>query len=215
MTEILKISEIFLSIQGEGTRAGRPCTFIRLAGCNLQCNWCDTQYAFQGGEEMSIQEILGRIDELGGNLVEVTGGEPLIQPGALGLLTKLCDRGFETLLETNGSIDISALDSRVNRIVDFKCPSSSQDSRNLWSNTTFLTERDEVKFVIGDRADYNFALKAIGKYELTKKCPVLLACVYDMLAPKELSRWILEDKLEVRLNIQLHKIIFPDIDRGI
>ncbi len=215
VSQLLTVSEIFLSIQGEGSRAGRLCGFVRLVGCNLRCNWCDTPYAWQGGRDMPIEEVLTRIAELDVGLVEVTGGEPLAQPAVLELLRRLCQEGYETLLETNGSLDISPVDPRVVRIVDFKCPSSGEDSRNLWTNIEHLTARDEVKFVLADRADYEYACRAVGEHERIRMCPVFFSPVADRLDPKVLARWILADKLNVRLGLQLHTILFPEQSRGV
>ena len=215
MSDVLKVSELFLSIQGEGTRAGRPCAFVRLAGCNLRCRWCDTPYALQDGQEMTLSKVLARVKEFGCRLVEVTGGEPLIQPTALQLLRQLCEAGYETLLETNGSLDISAVDRRVVRIVDFKCPSSGESRRNLWANVNHLTGRDEVKFVLADRADYEFARQAIGAHRLCRICPVIFSPAFGHLEPATLAEWILDDNLDVRLGLQLHRIIYPNADRGV
>ncbi len=212
---MLKVSEIFLSVQGEGSRAGRPCAFVRLAGCNLQCNWCDTQYAWQDGREMSLADVLGEVGKLGCSMVEVTGGEPLDQPEAFELLRELADAGYETLLETNGSIDISPVDPRVVRIVDVKCPSSGAESANCPANVKALTSGDEVKFVLADRADYEFACETLGKHGLSERCVVLFSPVSGILDPAELAKWILSDKLNVRLNLQLHRIIWPDQNRGV
>lgn len=212
---MLKVSEIFLSVQGEGTRTGRPCAFVRLAGCNLRCNWCDTRYAWQDGQEMSLKDVLDEVGKLGCPLVEVTGGEPLDQPAAFELLRELAEAGYETLLETNGSIDISPVDSRVVRIVDIKCPSSGAKSANCWANVQALTSGDEVKFVIADREDYEFAAETLGEYGLTDRCVVLFSPVGGILDPAELAKWILSDRLNVRLNLQLHRIIWPDVDSGV
>jgi len=211
----IKVNEIFLSIQGESTRAGLPCAIIRLTGCNLRCSWCDTRYAWQDGQDMTIDEVLARVDSLGCRRVEVTGGEPLIQPAAAELLRRLCDGGFETLLETNGSRDISQVDGRVVRIVDFKCPSSGQDHANMWENVSRLTARDEAKFVIADRRDYEFARAAVRERELTGRCPVIFSPAGGLLEPAKLAEWILADRLDVRLGVQLHKIIWPGRDRGV
>lgn len=213
--DLLKVSELFLSIQGEGTRAGRPCAFVRLAGCNLRCRWCDTPYALEGGRGMSISKVLARVKELGCGLVEVTGGEPLVQPAALDLLRALCDAGYETLLETNGSLDISKVDPRVVRIVDFKCPSSGEAQRNLWDNARRLTARDEVKFVVADWADYEFAREAAREHSLSEKYSVMFSPIHGQLDASTLADWILQDNLDVRLNLQLHRIIYPDRDRGV
>jgi len=212
---MLKVSEIFLSIQGEGTRAGEPCTFVRLAGCNLRCRWCDTKYAWEDGQEMSVPEVLARVAALRSRTVEVTGGEPLTQPAAIELLKELCDAGYQTLLETNGSLDISQVDPRVVRIVDFKCPSSGAEGHDLWANVGHLTARDEVKFVLADHADYQFARQVLRRHKLSEKCTVIFSPVHGRLAPARLAEWILADNLDVRLGLQLHKIIWPDRDRGV
>ena len=229
----LKINEIFLSIQGEGTRAGRPCVLIRLTGCNLNCAWCDTRYAATEGELMPIGDVLKTVRQFGCKLVELTGGEPLCQPGAAELLTLLCDEGFQTLVETNGSIDISGIDSRVIRIVDFKCPSSGESDSICQTNAERLTPRDEVKFVIADRTDYEFALRFTRANSLTEKCTVIFSPVATELPAAKLAEWILfdsvdntdsadsaksaksADSLDIRLGLQLHKIIWPDKDRGV
>jgi len=215
MPSTLNVSEVFRSIQGEASRAGLPCAFVRLAGCNLRCRWCDTRYAWEGGRDMTLAAVLEQVREFAPRRVEVTGGEPLIQPGAAELLTALCDEGYETLLETNGSQDISVVDPRVVRIVDFKCPSSGEADANLWSNVEQLTPRDEVKFVLADRADYTFSRAAIAQYAVEQRCAVLLSPVADRLAAADLARWILDDNLDVRLSLQLHRIIWPDVERGV
>ncbi len=215
MGETLKVSEIFLSIQGEGTRVGRPCAFVRLAGCNLRCRWCDTPYARSGGEAMNLDDVLARVRSLGCPLVLVTGGEPLHQPDGPTLVRALCDEGHETLVETNGSLDISRLDERAVRIVDFKCPSSGVADANRRENVEHLTGRDEVKFVLADRRDYDFAGRAVCRYDLGGRCEVIFSCVHGRLAPAELAKWILADRLSVRLGVQLHRIIWPGRDRGV
>lgn len=211
----LNISEIFLSLQGEASRAGQPCVMVRLAGCNLRCAWCDSEYAWAGGESMSLEEILAKVAELDCPRVEVTGGEPLTQPASLELLRQLCEAGYETLLETNGSVDVSLVDPRAVRIVDFKCPSSGQDEQNLWANVDCLRHEDEIKFVIAERADYEYAVSAIRRFDLSDKCPVLFSPVFGRIPPSELAGWILKDKLDVRLSLQLHKIIWPESERGV
>jgi 7-carboxy-7-deazaguanine synthase len=213
--ETLEISEIFLSIQGEGTRAGRPCAFIRLAGCNLSCTWCDTSYARQAAYTITVEEAVGQANRLGCPLVEVTGGEPLAQPGGPALLTALADEGFETLLETNGSLDISAVDERVVRIVDFKCPSSGQAEGNLWSNVQHLKAADEVKFVIADWRDFGYATRVVCEHELSDICTVIYQPVTGRLTPATLADWILKDQLNVRLGLQLHKIVWPGVEKGV
>ena len=211
----LIVNEIFLSLQGEASRAGLPCAFVRLSGCNLHCRWCDTQYAWADGREMAVEDVLAEVARLGCRRVEITGGEPLAQPGAAALLHRLCDEGYETLVETNGSLDISVVDRRACRIVDFKCPSSGAVEQNLWANVEHLTARDEVKFVLADRADYDYANAAVGKQGLLDRCPVIFSPVHGLLAPRELAKWILADGLDVRLGLQLHKFIWPDRDRGV
>ena len=216
MSETLIVNEIFKSIQGESTRAGLPCVMVRLAGCNLRCAWCDTVYAQDAaaGRAMSVDDVLARAGELGCPRAEVTGGEPLLQPAAASLLGRLCDAGFETLLETNGSQDIAAVDPRVVRIVDFKCPSSGADAANRWENVEHLTARDEVKFVIADRRDYEYARDAAARYGLRDRCAVIFSPA-NLAAPADLARWILEDGLDVRLGLQVHKMIWPERDRGV
>jgi 7-carboxy-7-deazaguanine synthase len=211
----LTVSEIFRSLQGEGTRAGLPCTFVRLAGCNLRCAWCDTPYARGGGEAMDLEDVLGRVGALGGDRVEVTGGEPLIQPGTPALLARLGELAREVLLETNGSMDIAPVDARVVRIVDFKCPSSGQAARNRWENAEQLTPRDEVKFVIADRADFAFACRRVVRHGLGPRCAVIFSPAAGRLRLDELAAWILDSGLDVRLGVQLHRIIWPDRDRGV
>lgn len=211
----LKVNEIFLSIQGEGTRAGMPCVLIRLTGCNLRCSWCDTEYARNQGRRMSIDQVLTRIEPLACRLVAVTGGEPLLQPATPELLRRLCDAGYATLLETNGSLDISPVDHRVVKIVDFKCPASGQQENNRWANLEQLTQDDEVKFVIADREDYDFARQSVAARNITGLCTVMFAPVHGRLDPASLAQWILADSLDVRLSMQLHRIIWPDRDRQV
>jgi len=211
----LIVNEITLSIQGEGTRAGAPCVLVRLTGCNLDCSWCDTPHARTEGDEMSVDEILAYVGRLGCGLVELTGGEPLYQDQATGLLEAFCDAGFETLLETNGSLDISRVDRRVVRIVDFKCPASGESDRILWANIEQLRPTDEAKFVIADREDYEFARDAVAEHSLGERCTVIFSPAIGHLDPADLAQWILQDNLPVRLGVQLHKIIWPDKDRGV
>ncbi len=215
MSGTLKVNEIFLSIQGEGLRAGLPCAFIRLSGCNLRCRWCDTPYALREGETAELSEILRRVELLGCGRVEVTGGEPLMQPGTIDLLRMLCDVGYETLLETNGSLDISPVDERVVRIVDFKCPSSGQADANRWTNVQHLRAGDEVKFIIADRRDFEFACDAVGDRDLTSICPVTFQPVAGLWEPADLAEWILAGRLDVRLGLQIHKILWPGKYRGV
>ena len=211
----LTVNEIILSIQGESSRAGLPCAFVRLTGCNLSCRWCDTPGARGEGRQMSIAEVLKAVAGLNCPLVEVTGGEPLCQAAAPALLTALCEAGYETLLETNGSWDISGLDGRVIRIVDFKCPSSGESAANRWENVAVLTARDEVKFVIADRRDYLFARRALRAHQLLDVCPVIFSPVAGGAGAAWLAEWVLADRLRVRLGLQLHRMIWPDADGGV
>ena len=215
MTTTLRVNEIYLSLQGEGSRAGLPCVLVRLTGCNLHCRWCDTPRARTEGREMSLDEILDRVAELACRRVEVTGGEPLTQPACHRLLERLCDLACETLIETNGSLDIRTIDPRAIRIVDFKCPSSTEQGRNRWDNVEALTDRDEVKFVLADRGDYDFARDAVARHDLPARCAVIFSPVHGELAPAELARWILADRLDVRLGLQLHRMIWPNQDEGV
>ena len=215
MALTLKVNEIFLSIQGEGTRAGLPCVLVRLAGCNLRCAWCDTQYAWDKGCSLSLDEIMAEVARLHCARVEITGGEPLIQPATPELIRRLCNKGCEVLLETNGSLDISVVDPRAARIVDFKCPSSRETSANRWQNVQGLTCCDEVKFVMADRADFEFARDAISGHRLADKCTVIFSPVAGRLGARELAEWILAEKLDVRLGVQLHKMIWPSRERGV
>lgn len=216
MADLLTVNEVFHSIQGEGTRAGLPCTFVRLTGCNLRCDWCDTRYAWYEGTQMSLEQVLEAVGRAPCKRVEVTGGEPLLQGGAAELLQALCDAGYQTLLETNGSMDISAVDSRVVRIVDFKCPSSLMDAHNRWANVRLLTPTDEVKFVIAERGDFEFARQAIVEREILGRCPIIFSPVINRLPPADLAEWILDDAQlqDVRLGLQLHKMIWPDEESG-
>lgn len=214
-TDSLKITEIFHSLQGEGTRAGLPCTMIRLTGCDLRCRWCDTAYAFHGGRRVSIEDVLARVRAIGCRLVEVTGGEPLLQPSVHGLMTRLLDEGFEVLLETGGHRDIAPVDPRVVRIVDLKAPGSGEVERNHWDNLRHLTDRDEIKIVIADRADYEWARSVLREHALAERVSVLLSPVHDELDPQALAAWILEDGLGVRFQTQLHKLIWGAEAKGV
>lgn len=212
---MLKVNEIFYSIQGESTYAGLPCVFIRLTYCNLRCSYCDTEYAFYEGNDMSIDEILNEIKKFDCNLVEVTGGEPLLQNESFDLMKRLCDEGFKVLLETSGSISIENVDPRVTIIMDLKTPSSKMMKKNLYSNIDYLKPDDEIKFVIGTREDYEWAKEIIQKYDLKNKCTILMGCVFGELSNLELANWILEDKLPVRFQMQLHKYIWEPERRGV
>jgi len=204
----LKVNEIFYSLQGESTRVGRPCVLIRLTGCHLRCTWCDTAYAFHEGAWRSRQEVLETVAAFGCPLVELTGGEPLLQPGALPLLAALCDAGYEVLLETSGAVDIAAVDPRVRRIVDVKCPGSGEAERNLWSNLELLRPTDELKLVLADEADYLWARDLVLERALHRRCPVHFSPVGGALDPALLAEWILRDRLPVRLQLQLHKLLW-------
>ena len=211
----LVINEIFHSIQGESSHMGRPCVFMRLTYCNIRCSYCDTEYAFYEGKEMSIDEIVGAVRKYRCKLVEVTGGEPLFQENVHELLTTLCDEEYEVLIETGGSLDMSKIDSRVKRIVDFKCPSSNMMKKNLWKNVKYLKKGDEVKFVIGDREDYEWSKRMIEKYQIDQRCPILMSVVYGVLQPVTLAEWILKDHLNVRFQLQVHKFIWSPEAKGV
>ncbi len=207
----LKVFEIFFSLQGETSRTGLPTVFVRLVGCPLRCTWCDTEYAFSGGGGMSIAAILASIAQHPTRRVCVTGGEPLAQKSCLTLLRLLCDHGYDVSLETSGALDVAKVDPRVSRIVDLKAPGSGEVAKNRWANIGYLNAHDEVKIVVGDRADYEWARQAIAEHRLTERCPVLLSPVSDRLPPGELADWILADGLAVRLQLQLHKLLWGNM----
>ncbi|MGD8608370.1 MAG: radical SAM protein [Myxococcales bacterium] len=214
--EPIRIHEIYASIQGESTFAGLPCAFVRLSRCNLRCRWCDTPQAFEGGSWMPIAEVAEKALSFGTPLVEVTGGEPLLQPAVLPLLQQLCDAGRTVLLETSGERDISGVDARVHRIMDLKAPGSGESHRNRWENIAHLTRKDEVKLVLADRADYEWAKGVIEQHDLYQRAgAVLLSCVWGELDPEELVRWVLEDQLPVRVQMQLHKVIWGAEAQGV
>ena len=217
MKDFLRVTEIFHSLQGESTWIGVPCTFVRLTGCPLRCVWCDTEYSFHGGEKMSLEAIMERVREIGTPVVEVTGGEPLAHRGAFTLIARLCDEGFTVLVETSGAIDVAPVDPRAHRIMDLKCPGSGESSKNLWSNLDHLNGRDEVKFVIRDRADYEWARGVVRERGLEERVDggslraVLFSPVWGDLEFADLAAWVLEDGLRVRYQLQLHKLIWgPD-----
>lgn len=205
----LRISEIFYSLQGETSRTGLPTVFVRLTGCPLRCGYCDTAYAFHGGESLDLANILAQVAVYQPRYVTVTGGEPLAQKHALILLAALCDAGYDVSLETSGALDISDVDARVSRIVDIKTPGSGEVSKNRWANLACLTGHDEVKFVITDAADYLWAREVLAERRLNERCPVLFSPVHGSGAT-DLAEWILRDRLPVRLQLQLHKILWHD-----
>lgn len=211
----LVVNEIFHSIQGESSHMGRPCTFIRLTYCNLRCSYCDTEYAFEEGAPMSVEDILRRVDSYGCRLIEVTGGEPLMQQGVHELLAALCDRGYEVLLETGGSLDIAPVDPRVKTIMDLKCPSSGMMKKNLPANIMHLKRTDEVKFVVGDRSDFDWAVRTIREHGLENRCGLLMSPVFGVLEPAKLAAWILESRVPVRFQLQMHKYIWEPAMRGV
>jgi 7-carboxy-7-deazaguanine synthase len=206
----LRISEIFFSLQGEGLRVGLPTVFVRLTGCPLRCGYCDTTYAFQGGQWLEIGEILAAVAEHPTRHVTVTGGEPLAQKACLDLMTALCDAGYDVSLETSGALPIDAVDPRVSRIVDVKTPGSGEVSRNLWANLELLTGKDEVKFVLVDEADYHWAADIVARHRIASRCEVLFSVAHGQLQHGDLAEWMLRDGLPVRLQIQLHKLLWGD-----
>lgn len=210
-TVSLRVSEIFFSIQGEASRAGLPTVFVRLTGCPLRCTWCDTEHAFTGGRTRPLAAILEEVASYGARQVCVTGGEPLAQKPCLELLTALCDAGYDVSLETSGALDISGVDARVSRIVDLKAPGSGESAKNLWSNVDLLTPRDEVKFVLKDRADYEWAREIIRARRLDSRCPLLVSAVQGELEPRDLAEWVLADRLPARFQMQLHKLLWGNM----
>ena len=208
--ERLRLTEIFLSVQGEARAVGWPTVFVRLTGCPLRCQYCDTAYAFHGGEWWDIETILAEVAKHGVRHVCVTGGEPLSQKRCLALLEKLCDAGYEVSLETSGAIDVAGVDPRVSRVVDLKTPGSKEMHRNRLENLPLLTAHDQVKFVVCDRADYEWARGMVAEHRLPDRCEVLFSPSFDQVAPRELAEWILADKLPVRFQMQLHKQLWGD-----
>ena len=212
----LVIHEIYASIQGESTFAGLPCTFVRTTGCNLRCSWCDTPQAFYGGTRMTRADVLERALATGTKLVELTGGEPLLQPGVFRLMSELCDAGRTVLVETSGEADVAAVDVRVHKIMDLKAPGSGESARNRWSNLAHIGARDEIKFVLCDRADYEWMRAIIRARELGKRTPNILAStVFGRLAAKQLVAWVLEDALPVRVQLQMHKYVWAPETQGV
>lgn len=206
----LRITEIFLSLQGESRTVGYPTVFVRLTGCPLRCGYCDTSYAFQGGQWMELDTILAEVAGLGVHHITVTGGEPLAQRACTVLLTRLCDAGYAVSLETSGALDVSAVDARVVKVMDIKTPGSGEDVKNHWDNLQYLSAQDQIKFVICDRADYDWAKQKLEQYELISRCEILFSPCFGQLEPVALADWIIEDKLQVRFQLQLHKLLWND-----
>lgn len=210
-SESLRISEIFYSLQGETSRVGLPTVFVRLTGCPLRCSYCDTAYAFTGGTSMTLQAIVEEVRRYSTRYVTVTGGEPLAQKNCLPLLRALCDAGCLVSLETSGALDISAVDGRVMRVVDIKTPASGEQEKNLWSNLAHLNAHDEIKFVLCNEADYAWAKQILQERALTDKCAVLFSPAQGQLSPTDLADWVLRDQLPVRMQLQLHKILWGNV----
>lgn len=211
----MRVTEIFYSIQGESSYVGQPCVFVRLTGCPLRCTWCDTDYAFYGGQEVSLEDIVAKVASYGCRLVEVTGGEPLVHAEAFPLIAKLCDAGHTVLIETSGAVDIGPVDSRAHVILDVKCPGSGMSDRMHWPNLAKLTAKDEAKFVIADRKDYEWAREVMARHDLTACCSVLMSPVFGSLEPRLLAEWVLEDRLPIRFQLQIHKFIWAPDMRGV
>jgi len=211
---VLRVTEIFRSIQGESTHAGRPCTFVRLTGCPMRCTWCDSEYTFTGGVHLSLDDVMRQVRDFGTPLVEVTGGEPLAQREAFDLITRLCDEGYEVLIETGGYVSTEDVDKRARIILDVKCPGSGEAERNHWANLSRLrSDRDEVKFVVTDRADWEYAQKIIKEYELESRAKsVLISPAWDQISLKDLAEWIAASGMNLRMQLQIHKYIWgPDV----
>lgn len=212
---ILKINEIYLSLQGESTYAGLPCVFVRLTGCSLRCSWCDTAYAFYEGQDQGLEAILEKVDSFGVKLVEITGGEPLEQEGVYPLMESLLNKGYKVLLETSGAVDLGRVPKAVVKIMDIKCPGSGEEKRNLFENLKKLVAgQDEIKFVIQDKGDYDYAKDVISKNGLAGKFTLLFSPAHEHLKPADLAEWITKDRLPVRFQVQLHKYIWPEDTKG-
>lgn len=207
----LRVTEIFLSLQGESTHAGLPCAMVRLTGCNLRCAWCDTEYAFAGGRTLSVDEVVRRVDEFGVRRVEITGGEPLLQKDTPRLAHRFAERGYTVLCETSGERNIDLLPPGVRRIMDLKCPASGESHRNDWRNLDRLRAGDEVKFVVANRADFDWAREVVRAHRLQERVPVLVSPVHDQVAPSDVAGWILDSGLDLRLNLQLHKLVWGNV----
>lgn len=212
---MIKINEIFYSIQGESSYAGLPCIFVRLTYCNIRCSYCDTEYAFYEGKDFTVEQIFSEIEKYKCKLVEITGGEPLFQKESLTLMEMLCDKNYKVMLETGGSLSIENVDKRVKIILDFKCPSSKMEKKNYYENVNFLKPIDEVKFVIGDYEDFLWSKNLIEKFELNKKCEILFSPVFGKIEYRQLVEWILNENLNVRFQIQQHKHIWEPNKRGV
>lgn len=210
MEPILRVTEIFYSLQGESTTVGLPTVFIRLTGCPLRCGYCDTSYAFSGGEKRSQSQILAEVQQYATRYITVTGGEPLAQPDCIPLLQRLVDEGYHVSLETSGALDIAEVDKRVIKVMDLKTPSSGECQRNRYDNLAYLTQQDQIKFVIANQADYIWAKQQINQYQLTERCQILFSPVSDQMSATELADQILADQLPVRFQIQLHKYLWND-----
>lgn len=204
---LVRLTEIFYSIQGEGRASGRPCVFVRLSRCNLRCTWCDTTYSFKGGEKLTLDDVMAEVGKYPTRLVEITGGEPLLQPTVHPLMTAFANAGYEVMIETSGSLDISKIDPRVHIIMDLKAPGSSEEKRNLWANLEHLKPSDEVKIVILDQADYEWAKGKVREHKLEERCHVIFSPVHGQMDGNALANWILEDGLNVRLGLQIHKFL--------
>lgn len=216
----MKVNEIFFSIQGESTYAGLPCAFVRLSGCNLRCSYCDTRHAYEEGEEETPEQVTEAVTQFPTGLIEITGGEPLLQPETLGLITALADRSYKVLLETNGTVSLRGIDARATTIMDIKCPGSGMSEHIFWENLGLLRSHDEIKFVLTDRADYDWSVKVMQEYRLHEKHTVHLSPALGVLEPAELASWMLgsrtlNDGPNVRLHLQLHKYIWPRVERGV
>ena len=213
---MLTVNEIFHSIQGESTHAGRPCVFVRLTACDLRCSWCDTPYAFTEGEKMTVDEVVDRVQAFGCDVVEVTGGEPLLQKDVYPLMQRFLDAGKTVMLETGGHLDVGEVPRGVIRVIDVKCPGSGESDRNCWANLDRLRPTDEVKFVIKDRADYEFAREVAARHDLAGKVTaVLFSPVHGVLSPRQLTEWVLADRLRVRVQLQIHKYVWTPETRGV
>jgi len=211
----LRVNEIFYSIQGESTYAGRPCVFVRLTVCNLRCRWCDTEYAFYEGETLTVEQVLEQVRAYKCPLVEITGGEPLLQEGVHPLIDRLLAEGYEVLIETGGSLDVGGLDPRVVKILDLKAPGSGMEHRNNLDNLRYVDRKDQIKFVVADRRDYEWAKRMMAEHALAEKVQVLFSPVFGELHPRELGEWMLADRLPARLQIQLHKYLWDPDQRGV